>query len=79
VIVLEQRCRQTLEGSWTVGERDGVPFAYTRPSPGRYRPRKVDGEQGYTGPFTKDVEYRTCSVIVSAGSGCTKTVEFSQP
>jgi hypothetical protein len=37
VTVLEQRCRQTLEGSWIVGERDGVPFAYTRPSPGRYR------------------------------------------
>jgi len=34
---LEQRCRQTLEASWTVGERDGVPFSYTRPSPGRYR------------------------------------------
>ena len=26
-----------LEGSWTAGEHDGVPFAYTRPSPGRYR------------------------------------------
>jgi hypothetical protein len=26
-----------LDGSWTVGERDGVPFAYTRPSPERYR------------------------------------------
>ena len=35
--VLEERCRRTLEGSWTVGERDGVPFSYTRPSPGRYR------------------------------------------
>ncbi len=34
---LEQRCRKTLEGSWLVGKRDGVPFAYTRPSPGRYR------------------------------------------
>jgi hypothetical protein len=34
---IEERCRQTLEGSWIVGERDGVPFAYTRPSPGRYR------------------------------------------
>ena len=34
---LEQRCRQTLERSWTVGERGGVPFAYTRPSPDRYR------------------------------------------
>jgi hypothetical protein len=37
VIPLSQRCRQTLAASWTVGERDGVPFAYTRPSPGRYR------------------------------------------
>jgi hypothetical protein len=44
-----------------------------------YRPRKVDGEQGYKGPFTRDVEYRTCSVIMPAGSGCTNTVEFSQP
>jgi hypothetical protein len=37
VTPLEQHCRETLEGSWIVGERDGVPFAYTRPSPGRYR------------------------------------------
>ncbi len=37
VSLLEERCRRTLEGSWTVGEREGVPFAYTRPSPGRYR------------------------------------------
>ncbi len=44
-----------------------------------YRPRKVNGEQGYKGPFTRDVEYRTCSVIMPAGSGCTSTVEFSQP
>jgi hypothetical protein len=34
---LGERCRQVLEASWAVGERDGVPFAYTRPSPGRYR------------------------------------------
>jgi hypothetical protein len=34
---LQQLCQQTLEASWTVGERHGVPFAYTRPSPGRYR------------------------------------------
>src|SRR5207302_4881274 len=34
---LEQRCRETLERSWTVGERDGVSFAYTPPSPERYR------------------------------------------
>lgn len=44
-----------------------------------YRPLKVDGEQGYKGPFTKDVEYQTCSVIHPSGSGCAKTVEFSQP
>ncbi len=34
---LAERCRETLERSWTVGERDGVSFAYTRPSPDRYR------------------------------------------
>jgi Mannosylglycerate hydrolase MGH1-like glycoside hydrolase domain len=34
---LGERCRPVLEGSWTVGERQGVPFAYTRPSPDRYR------------------------------------------
>jgi hypothetical protein len=34
---LAERCGETLAGSWTVGERDGVPFAYTRPSPERYR------------------------------------------
>jgi hypothetical protein len=37
VTPLAQRCEQVLETSWTVGERDGVSFAYTRPSPGRYR------------------------------------------
>ena len=36
MIPLAQRCRQTLAGGWEVGERDGVPFAYTRPSPERY-------------------------------------------
>jgi len=35
--VLRERCERVLEGSWVVGDRDGVPFAYTRPSPGRYR------------------------------------------
>jgi hypothetical protein len=30
-------CRQTLEGNWTTGERDGVAYSYTRPSPERYR------------------------------------------
>jgi hypothetical protein len=34
---LTERCQRVLEGSWTAGERDGVAFAYTRPSPGRYR------------------------------------------
>jgi hypothetical protein len=34
---LKQLCHETLEQSWTVGERDGVSFAYTRPSPDRYR------------------------------------------
>ena len=29
-------CRRTLEANWTVGEREGVPFAYTSPSPDRY-------------------------------------------
>jgi hypothetical protein len=29
-------CRRVLEGNWASGERDGIPFAYTRPSPGRY-------------------------------------------
>jgi len=37
ITALGDRCRRVLEGSWTVGERDGVSFAYTRPSPGRYR------------------------------------------
>jgi hypothetical protein len=27
---------QTLRGNWLQGERDGVSYAYTRPSPGRY-------------------------------------------
>lgn len=44
-----------------------------------YRPREVDGEQGYKGPFTKDVEYLTCSVIDRASSRCPKTVNFTQP
>ena len=44
-----------------------------------YRPWRVDEQQGYKGPFTRDVEYRTCSTIVPADSGCTKAVEFSQP
>jgi hypothetical protein len=30
-------CRRVLGASWAEGERHGVPFAYTRPSPGRYR------------------------------------------
>jgi hypothetical protein len=34
---LSELCERVLNGSWTTGERDGVSFAYTRPSPGRYR------------------------------------------
>ena len=34
---LARRCRETLAGNWTTGRRDGVAFAYTRPSPDRYR------------------------------------------
>jgi hypothetical protein len=30
-------CEETLARNWTVGERAGVPYAYTRPSPERYR------------------------------------------
>lgn len=30
-------CHRTLASNWAVGDRDGVPFAYTRPSPERYR------------------------------------------
>jgi hypothetical protein len=29
-------CRRVLEDSWASGERRGVPYAYTRPSPTRY-------------------------------------------
>jgi hypothetical protein len=42
-----------------------------------YRPEKVHGEQGYKGPFTKDVEYQTCSLLEPPS--CTKTVKFTQP
>ena len=34
---LAERYRRALDASWTTGERDGVAFAYTRPSPERYR------------------------------------------
>jgi hypothetical protein len=37
VTSLGELCHDTLQASWTVGERDGFTFAYTRPSPGRYR------------------------------------------
>jgi hypothetical protein len=29
-------CRRVLEGNWRTGARDGVPYAYTCPSPGHY-------------------------------------------
>lgn len=44
-----------------------------------YRPLKVNREQGYKGPFTKDVEYLTCSLVDPAGSECPTTVKFTQP
>ncbi|HEY1775658.1 MAG TPA: hypothetical protein VGG41_05795 [Solirubrobacteraceae bacterium] len=34
---LAETCHDTLQASWTVGEREDFTFAYTRPSPGRYR------------------------------------------
>jgi hypothetical protein len=42
-----------------------------------YRPRRVDGERGYGGPFTKDVEFQACS---AAGSyGCHTTSNLVLP
>jgi len=35
--LLAERCRSALDASWTTGERAGVHYAYTRPSPERYR------------------------------------------
>ena len=33
---ISERCRSVLAASWAEGERDGVPYGYTRPSPTRY-------------------------------------------
>jgi hypothetical protein len=33
---VRELCAATLESNWTVGTREGVEFAYTRPSPERY-------------------------------------------
>jgi hypothetical protein len=33
---IEGMCRSVLGASWAEGERDGVPYGYTRPSPTRY-------------------------------------------
>jgi Glycosyl hydrolase family 63 C-terminal domain len=33
---LEALCRSVLAASWAEGERDGIPYGYTRPSPTRY-------------------------------------------
>jgi hypothetical protein len=44
-----------------------------------YRPTKVNGEQGYKGPFTEDVAYETCAVVDPRSSKCPNTVEFTQP
>jgi hypothetical protein len=43
-----------------------------------YRPRTLDGSEGYKGPFTKDVEFDTCS-LNEPGGRCPKTTEFAQP
>jgi hypothetical protein len=34
---VRELCGAALAANWTEGSRDGVPFAYTRPSPERYR------------------------------------------
>ncbi|HKH22690.1 MAG TPA: hypothetical protein VKA88_03635 [Solirubrobacterales bacterium] len=42
VVTNEQRrqvlriAEETLRGNWTEGERDGIPYGYSRPSPGHY-------------------------------------------
>jgi hypothetical protein len=41
-----------------------------------YRPYTFKGEKGYRGPFTKDVEFLTCSELPS---GCPAADEFVQP
>jgi hypothetical protein len=33
---IERLCRRVLHANWREGTRDGVPYAYTAPSPGRY-------------------------------------------
>jgi hypothetical protein len=33
---LESLCRRVLDSNWRTGTRDGRPYAYTAPSPGRY-------------------------------------------
>ena len=33
---LRPLCERVLSANWASGERRGVPFAYTRPSPSRY-------------------------------------------
>jgi hypothetical protein len=33
---IERLCRRVLEANWREGVRDGVPYSYTAPSPGRY-------------------------------------------
>jgi hypothetical protein len=42
-----------------------------------YRPAKIHGVKAYKGPFTKAVEFDTCSLL--GQQGCPKTVEFTQP
>ena len=33
---IRQLCHGVLKASWAEGERDGIPFGYTRPSPSKY-------------------------------------------
>ncbi|MGE5617513.1 MAG: MGH1-like glycoside hydrolase domain-containing protein [Candidatus Woesearchaeota archaeon] len=33
---IERLCHRVLDANWREGERDGVPYAYTAPSPGHY-------------------------------------------
>ena len=62
-----------LKGQWWVctGNMGNYNCGYP------YRPRRVHGGRGYSGPFTKDFSYQNC-----AGNnpfGCRRTTTWSQP
>ena len=40
-----------------------------------YRPYTFKGEKGYKGPFTKDVEFLTCSELPSGCPGADKFIQ----